>query len=123
MSSGPRGRQTGMSTQAHPLAPADRDAFATLAERHRHELQRHCYRMLASFDEAQDTLDLALPLMEEAAGGPVEERLRRAHLGRDGHGVLAVTPDRAGARAAPPPQLEPTGGGRRCRCGRDCGWD
>src|ERR687898_3487988 len=54
MSSGSRGRQTGMSTQTHPLAPADRDAFAALAERHRHELQLHCYRMIASFDEAQD---------------------------------------------------------------------
>jgi len=54
MSSGSRGRQTGMSTQAHPLAPGDRDAFAALAERHRHELQLHCYRMIASFDEAQD---------------------------------------------------------------------
>ena len=43
-----------MSSQAHPLAPADRDAFSALAERHRHELQLHCYRMLASFDDAQD---------------------------------------------------------------------
>ncbi|HZB75092.1 MAG TPA: RNA polymerase subunit sigma-70 [Solirubrobacteraceae bacterium] len=43
-----------MSSQAHPLAPADRDAFAALAEQHRHELQVHCYRMLASFDDAQD---------------------------------------------------------------------
>ena len=43
-----------MSSQAHPLAPADRDAFAALAEHHRHELQVHCYRMLASFDDAQD---------------------------------------------------------------------
>ena len=43
-----------MSSPAHPLAPADRDAFAALAEPHRRELQLHCYRMLASFDEAQD---------------------------------------------------------------------
>jgi RNA polymerase sigma-70 factor (ECF subfamily) len=43
-----------MSSQAHPIAPADRDAFSALAERHRHELQLHCYRMLASFDDAQD---------------------------------------------------------------------
>ena len=32
----------------------DADAFAALAEPHRRELQLHCYRMLASFDEAQD---------------------------------------------------------------------
>jgi len=43
-----------MSSSAHPLAPADRDTFAALAEPHRRELQLHCYRMLASFDEAQD---------------------------------------------------------------------
>src|SRR5688500_16501820 len=54
MSSRDRGRLTGMSTQANPLAPADRDAFAALAESHRHELQLHCYRMLASFEDAQD---------------------------------------------------------------------
>ena len=54
MSSGARARQKDMSSQAHQLAPADRDAFAALAEPHRHELQLHCYRMLASFEEAQD---------------------------------------------------------------------
>ena len=43
-----------MSSSAHPLVPADQDAFAALAEPHRRELQLHCYRMLASFDEAQD---------------------------------------------------------------------
>ena len=31
----------------------DEPAFAALAERHRRELHVHCYRMLASFDEAR----------------------------------------------------------------------
>jgi len=31
-------------------------AFTALAERHRRELHVHCYRMLASFDEAQDAV-------------------------------------------------------------------
>ena len=32
----------------------DEAAFARLADRHRRELHVHCYRMLASFDDAKD---------------------------------------------------------------------
>lgn len=34
----------------------DEGAFAAIVERHRRELHVHCYRMLASFDEAEDTV-------------------------------------------------------------------
>jgi len=55
-----------MTRTLHEL---DESAFAALAERHRRELHVHCYRMLASFDEAEDA---------------VQETFLRAWRGRDG---------------------------------------
>jgi RNA polymerase sigma-70 factor (TIGR02960 family) len=41
-------------TSAIESAAADESAFAELTQRHRRELHVHCYRMLASFEEAED---------------------------------------------------------------------
>jgi RNA polymerase sigma-70 factor, ECF subfamily len=54
---------------------ADETTFATLFERHRRELQAHCYRMVGSFDDAED-------LVQEAFARAWRARARFRREGR-----------------------------------------
>jgi RNA polymerase sigma-70 factor (TIGR02960 family) len=52
----------------------DGEAFRELTEPHRRELQVHCYRMLGSFQDAEDALQDTLLAAWQALGGFTEER-------------------------------------------------
>src|SRR4051794_28623502 len=54
----------------------DESTFNTALERHRRELHVHCYRMLGSFDEAEDALQDALVRAWRARDGFSGESLR-----------------------------------------------
>jgi RNA polymerase sigma-70 factor (TIGR02960 family) len=52
----------------------DGEAFRELAESHRRELQVHCYRMLGSFQDAEDTVQETMLAAWQGIGGFTEER-------------------------------------------------
>jgi RNA polymerase sigma-70 factor (TIGR02960 family) len=52
----------------------DDDAFSELTEPYRRELQVHCYRMLGSFQDAEDALQETLLAAWRGLGGFTEER-------------------------------------------------
>jgi RNA polymerase sigma-70 factor (TIGR02960 family) len=52
----------------------DSDAFRELTDPYRRELQVHCYRMLGSFQDAEDALQETLLAAWQGIGGFIEER-------------------------------------------------
>jgi RNA polymerase sigma-70 factor (TIGR02960 family) len=52
----------------------DGEAFRELAESHRRELQVHCYRMLGSFQDAEDAVQETMLSAWQGIGGFTEER-------------------------------------------------
>jgi RNA polymerase sigma-70 factor (TIGR02960 family) len=70
----PRTGQPSTGQLVSAAIAGDEPAFAALTERHRRELHVHCYRMLASFDEAEDAVQEtflnAWRGLSSFAGGP-----------------------------------------------------
>jgi RNA polymerase sigma-70 factor (ECF subfamily) len=62
--------------------PDQESPFATLSERQRRELHVHCYRMLASFDEAEDAVQETLLRAWRSRETIVDRSLPRAWLYR-----------------------------------------
>ena len=102
-----------MPTTAHVLQQAqhgDEDAFAHLVTPYRRELHVHCYRMLGSFDDAEDALQDTLLAAWRGIGGFRAEASVRTWLYRLATNTC-LNHRRATSRrpqaAAPPPGTAP----------------
>jgi RNA polymerase sigma-70 factor (ECF subfamily) len=103
-----------MTTPAHVLQQArggDEAAFAELVTPYRRELHVHCYRMLGSFDDAEDALQDTLLAAWRGIGGFRAEASVRTWLYRLATNTCLnhrrTTSRRPQAATAPPPETGP----------------
>ena len=105
----------------HQDLAGDGEAFRELTDQYRRELHVHCYRMLGSFQDAEDALQETLVAAWQGLGGFEGAR-------RSGLGSTASPPTDASTRSVRPADGPPRRGmrprwNRRCRRGsaRSCG--
>jgi RNA polymerase sigma-70 factor (ECF subfamily) len=89
----------------------DESAFAALVEPHRRELRVHCYRMLGSFDEAEDLVQDTFLRAWKAIGGFAGRSTVRAWLYRIATNACLDALDGRARRVLPHQVNTPSGGG------------
>src|SRR6202046_562946 len=85
----------------------DGGAFRELTEPHRRELQVHCYRMLGSYQDAEDVLQETLLAAWQGLNGFEERASLRTWLYRIATNRCLNARRSAGRRRRPPPRPPP----------------
>jgi RNA polymerase sigma-70 factor (ECF subfamily) len=85
----------------------DHAAFAALAEPYRHQLRVHCYRMLGSFDEAEELVQEAMLRAWRGLGAFEERSLFRTWLYRIATNLCLNALERTPQRVLPPEVVSP----------------
>jgi len=92
---------------AQAVRAGDEPAFTALAERYRHQLQVHCYRMLGSFDDAEDLVQETLLRAWRGRASFESRSLLRTWLYRIATNACLNALERAPRRVLPQDVAEP----------------